>query len=165
MKAAQGKGWADPAHPQHHPGSGPPRGYSRPPFETGNTVNLTHGARHPDTFEPIAQEITTWALETVPHLRDPAYIPAVQRWSVAEAKCQLLDVWLQKVGILDADGKPRSALDQLRQWQKRASEESDRLGLTPLARARLGRDASATEVNLATIWAEMARRDRDAGWR
>lgn len=88
------------------------------------------------------------------YLTDPVYLPSLRSWSVAEVRCRRLARYVLEHGELDEDGAPRPALEALRQWETRASNERDRLGLSPLSRARLGRDVAAQSVDVARLWAQ-----------
>lgn len=155
-----GSGWANPAHPMHRP----PGGGKPAPYVEGNTAAVVHGARSRSNrlVMPEAEALEAEVLEGSPYLQDVSYAPAVRRWAIAEAWCDRLGVWLEEHGAMADEGEVRPALDALRRWQKRAQEESDRLGLTPLARARLGRDVTATRLDVAQLMAELARNEKAA---
>jgi hypothetical protein len=151
-KPNPGGGWANPAHPAHRPaGGGEPV-----PFENGNTAAVVHGARSRSNrlIMPEAEALEAQVLETVPYLQDASYAPAVRRWAIAEAWCDRLGAWLEENGAIAAEGTVRPVLDSLRLWQQRASQEADRLGLTPAARVKFERDVSTTRVNLARLMEE-----------
>lgn len=143
-----GQGWQNPNHPMHRPAGGG----SPAPAQPGNLMALKHGALAARVVEPVARELVEMAVAEAPYLQDASYRPAVESWATAEAKARLLDAYLQRVGVLDADGQPRPALDALRMWEKRASEERARLGLDPLSRAKLSRDVTASQASLTAIW-------------
>ncbi|MCZ7531752.1 MAG: hypothetical protein M5U31_16315 [Acidimicrobiia bacterium] len=86
------------------------------------------------------------------YLADPVYRPSLRSWAVAEVRCRRLATWIA-AGELDKDGSPRPLSEALRTRETRASNERDRLGLSPLSRARLGRDVAAQNVDLARLWA------------
>jgi hypothetical protein len=132
----------------------PARAYSWPPFAPGNTVALHHGAYSPRKVDPLAAELVEQAIAVTDYLAEPAYRPALWAWGRAEARVQLLEEWLAEHGQLDDDGKPRPATELLEKLERRAAAERVQLGLTPLARARLGRNVAAAHVDLARLWAE-----------
>lgn len=146
-----GTGWGDPSHPMHRPAKGVYK-----PAEEGNELAVTHGARSRSNrlVMPAAAVLEAEVLETVEYLRDPSYAPAVRRWAIAEAWCDRLGAWLEENGAIEAEGKVKPVLDSLRLWQQRASQEADRLGLTPAARVKFERDVSTTRVNLARLMEE-----------
>lgn len=149
---APGTGWANPSHPMHTQ----PKGVGKwKDAEAGNVLNLVHGALSPRAVEPVAAGLIEQTLESTPYLADVSYRPALESWAQAEAKCRLLDQYIASVGVVDGEGKPRAALDALRLWETRASQERARLGLDPLSRAKLGKDVAATKFDLARLWAEM----------
>lgn len=134
--------------------SEPARGYSWPPFEPGNAVARRHGAFAADVED--AAVVLVDELLDVPsaqYLTDPVYRPSLRSWAVAEVRCRRLAAYVVEQGELDEDGAPRPALEALRTWETRASNERDRLGLSPLSRARLGRDVAAQNVDVARLWA------------
>jgi hypothetical protein len=61
--------------------------------------------------------------------------------------------------LLDAKGKPTGAADLLLRCERQAADLRSRLGLDPLARARLGRVVAQAKVDLARLWT-----DRLFGW-
>ena len=138
-----------------HPDYRPPRGYKWAPFQPGHTLTLTHGARSPRVLEPLAASFIESVSESVTYLGDPSYRPAVERWAVAEARALLYERWLLDHEDLENPDGLEWCRNELHRWQKRASDEADRLGLTPLARARLGKDVAATKVDIARLWAEL----------
>ena len=80
-------------------------------------------------------------------------MPAVWAWVRCEARCELLTEWLGAKGSdLDGDENVRPAADLLNRLTKQAESMRSKLGLDPLSRARLGRDAAAGAVDLARLW-------------
>ena len=125
-----------------------------PDFTPGNTVALRHGAWSPRTVEPLAAELVEAIAGTVDWWK-PADMPSVWAWARTEARCQLLTEYLAvHGGDLDDDGSVRAAADLLTRLEARAESLRSKLGLDPLARARLGRDVASTQVDLARIWAD-----------
>lgn len=122
------------------PGTRPARGYKWAPFEKGHTVTLRHGAFSPSIRDPVAEELVTLAIEHAPHLNDQSFTAELVAWSRAEAVCVLIGRWLDEHGLLDGDGEPRSASNQLARFEKLAADRRIQLGLTPLSRARIQHD-------------------------
>lgn len=129
-------------------------------FERGNTVGERHGAYSERRIAPLARELVAGAVAHSPYLGEAAYAGELEAWSRAEARCFLLARYVDEHGPLDADGTPRPALAALTQQERLAGELRHRLGLTPLSRAKLGRDATATQVDLAALMARLAEEDR-----
>lgn len=117
----------------------PMRGYSWPPFEPGNEAALTHGAYSANRVEPIATALRAQLLEVAAWCAAPAFAATVAAWSQAEARARLLQLYLDEVGLLDAEGEPRSALAALDKAERAASRLREQLGLTPAAWAALRR--------------------------
>ena len=165
-------GWHDPAHPAHRPGTGvPAKGYTWPPFEPGNVAALRHGAFYPRRYEPLAEELVTNLLalaaepsSPVAYLTEEPYRPAVWAWARCEARIQLVTEYLlDKGGDLDPDGEVRPAARLLEVLEGRAEKLRARLGLDPLARARLGRDVTAARLDVAQLMAALARQEAVEG--
>ena len=144
------------------PGFGPPRypGDTRPPFAPGNELAVTHGAESPRRFEPLADELVRGVLieaqregSASAYLLKPEFRPSLLAWARAEAKVHLLESWLaDRDGMgLDADGEVIGAAKMLLRYEATAERARDRLGLSPLARARLGKDVAATQVDRAEL--------------
>jgi hypothetical protein len=56
-----------------------------------------------------------------------------------------------------------SILGQIHQVEARADRKRQQLGLTPLSRARLGKDVASQQFDLAKLWAEVDRAERGDG--
>lgn len=129
----------------------------RPPFEKNNTLSLKHGAHSERTLAPIAAAWVKTALEQCAYLRDPSYEPALLAWARFEAKVDLLHNWIDEQGIhglIDIYGQATPAAKLLPVYEGRAASLRAPLGMDPLSRARLQRDAAATQVDLAQLMAE-----------
>ena len=129
----------------------PVQSWQRPPFEKGNTLSLQHGAHSDRKIAPIAQAWVDAALAECPYLRDASYTPALTSWARFEAKCDLLHDWIDEHGLLDDNGNATPAAKLLPVYEGRAASLRATLGMDPISRAKLQRDAAATEVDLATL--------------
>jgi len=82
-------------------------------------------------------------------------------WALAraEAKTQLVSEWLDRVeaGEIKAnDHRIELATRNMQRWERQAQSSRDRLGLSPLARARIGKELHApTTADLAKMFAEL----------
>jgi len=135
-------------------GRGPARGYSWPPFEQNNQVSVRHGAYSPRRVDPLARELVdiTLADPKCTYLAAPRWRPGVWAWARAEARVQLLTEWLADHGEgVDDEGNVAPVLAALRLWEVRAANARSRLGLDPLSAARLGRDVTAAEIDMARL--------------
>ena len=157
-------------------GTRPARGYSWPPAAPLNELALTHGAYSERRLAPRAAQIAGELLahpETPEWLRSPSYAPAVAAWARAEAVVALLWDYLAEVDLQAAltdttelderrtKGSTRSTsrrveavLTQLHRHETRAASLRAQLGLSPLSRARLGRDIGV-KFDAAKLFAEM----------
>lgn len=162
----------------------PARHYSWEPFAPGHTKSLQHGAYSERRVAPVAQEILDEARRSPDwpgYLNDESYAAALVNWARSEAMTQLLFDYLAEMGIVAgltdvgeeevtetreqylAKGKTRrvtkskrtaAAIDLWRKVSTLAMTQRDKLGLSPLARSRIGRDvAMAQNVDLAQLWA------------
>lgn len=113
----------------------PARGYSWPPFAPGNTAALRHGARSPRVLRPIVERLTAELADVAPWSRRPAYAGEVKAWAWAEARCVVLRDWIDEHGVLSEKGM--LAAGELARAEARAASGRDRLGLSPLALAKL----------------------------
>jgi hypothetical protein len=123
--------------PAGGPGHGPPRGYSWPPFEAGNTAALKHGARSPRILAPIADQFAAGLGQVAPWTSPASFRGTVGSWAWAEAQAQVLRAWLDEHGLVDDDGQPRPAARMLEGVEGRLAGLRGQLGLTPLALGRL----------------------------
>ena len=126
----------------------------RPPFQPGNELSLKHGAHSERTLAPIAEAWVKTALEQAPYLRDPSYEPALLAWARFEAKCDLLHDWIDNNSLIDGNGHATPAAKLLPTYEGRAAALRATLGMDPISRAKLQRDAAATQVDLAALMAE-----------
>lgn len=141
--------------------------YQWPDATPGNTIALKHGAHSPRLVEPRAQAILDEVLPEVTWWR-PSDLPAARAWATTEARVQLISEWLARAGgeaggLLDGAGGVRSATVLLVRLEAQAANQRARLGLDPLARFKLGRDASAINVDVAQLMAELHRQPEAEG--
>jgi hypothetical protein len=149
-----------PGGPGQGPASGLPATRSeRPPFAPGNLVMLTHGARTPRVYGPLAEALAAGLTEDRPDLA--AYPEALAAWATAEAQAALLRRHLAEVGTIDPDtGKPRAeSLTVLRSFERLAAEHRATLGLDPRSEASLARERAAA-ATLAVDLDALAQRGR-----
>lgn len=133
--------------------STPARNYKWKTATPGNEIALRHGAWSPRKIDPLAAEMVEQFASDLDWLQ-PCDRPAVWAWARCEARVQLLAEWLADRGDLDDDGDVRPAADLLTRLETQAAGLRARLGLDPLARARLGRDVAASRLDLAKLWAD-----------
>jgi hypothetical protein len=140
------------------------RGYSWPPFEKGHTLSLRHGAWSTRHVQPVATEILQSVLDDpqCEYLKAPRFAAELEAWAVAEARCRLLESYIAKLaegddtGVGDlADEATRAAWSLLHRCETRAQSGRDRLGLSPLSSARIGRDKAAAGIDVAMIMAQL----------
>ena len=164
----------------------PARGYSWPPFEAQNTAAVTHGIHSARMLVLLAEAILAERkATTVARVPRGAGVRAGGRaWARAEAMLELYTEYVEqqtaeamstefgeaeeditgdgtKGGGLDAAVPDRKTGPSLELWRKldaAASMHRTKLGLDPLARARLGRDVASSQADMAQIMAQL---DRD----
>lgn len=134
---------------------GPARGYAWAQFEPGNTVRLTHGARSERVIAPLTAEIANDLMREHERLRSPLYRESVLQYARYLAQIEVLEKFLDEHGDIDSDGKVRNAAEFRLKVSKAATNLADRLGLTPLANARLGKDVASTQADLALLLSQL----------
>ena len=163
----------------------------RPAFRPGNVLALEHGIYSARSLTPRAEEILlrerakpTWPA----YLEEPVYERAVRAWSRAEAMLELYTEYVEqqtaevmstefgeaeeditgdgeKGGNSTRRSRTRKTGPSLELWRKldaAASMHRTKLGLDPLARARLGKDIASSQADMARIMADMDREERSA---
>ena len=128
------------------PERSPARGYSWPPFEKGNKVQLLHGTRSLEAepaFKSRAREFMPDIFDVNPHLDERRDGAAVLRYAVALARIEYVYDWLGERDPVFSDvdkGVAHGIYDRLERWEKQADVAEERLAISPLTRARLGLD-------------------------
>jgi hypothetical protein len=84
---------------------------------------------------PIVEALVTELADMAPWTSRPAFAGEVRSWAHAEARCLVLRHWEDEHGILSDEGV--AAAGELARAETRASSARDRLGLNPLALAKL----------------------------
>lgn len=102
----------------------------------GSVVATKHGAFASDV-DAEAATFAEHAIEKATYLNTPAFVASVHAWARSEVRVRRLSDWLDKHGLLDADGAPRPALNALQREETRAESLRAKLGLDPTSRARL----------------------------
>ena len=121
----------------------------RPPFEPGHELSTRHGAWSDRKVRPIAEVILQDVLSdpACEYLRAPRFAAELTAWSVAEARCRLLESYIAHLAEGDDTGvgdlsneRTRSAWALLHRCETRAQSGRDRLGLSPLSAGRIAKD-------------------------
>lgn len=142
--------------------AGPARGYTWPPFEANNTAAVKHGAHSKRLITPIAAATANTLMETYPRLR--GFREAVLEYARVDAQVERMQAWVDEHGEIDTEtGEPTGTQRELLRTRKHLMNLADRLGLTPLANARLGKDTAAAQVDLVKIWEQQQKENADAG--
>lgn len=155
----------------------------------GNKLQLKHGAKDPERVGEIAAVLMEALLNdpsTDDYLRQPRMRYEVLAWAHAEAQARLMRDWLDASGLSAAmtetvltteeetplgggrlarkasSRKAASLMSELHKAETRAANRRIQLGLTPLARARLGKDIASSQFDLARFWAEQDAADKAA---
>lgn len=139
----------------------------RPPFQPGNELAATyHGAYSDRKLAPVVEQVLADVLDDpgCEYLKAPRFAAELRSWAVNEARCRLLVSYLAKLVEASGDelGDPtseraRAAWQLLHRCETRAQSGRDRLGLSPAAAARLGRDKAAAGIDVAMIMAQLHR--------
>ena len=120
------------------------------------------------------------------YLRKPVMRHEVLAWAWAEAQVTLMRAWMDADSIstamtelttteeteadegrgtvrrVSASRKVSSLMSELHKAEVRAANRRKELGLTPLARARLGKDIASSQFDLARYFAELDAAEKDA---
>ncbi|WP_193311435.1 hypothetical protein [Georgenia satyanarayanai] len=133
-------------------------------------LTVTHGAQSDRLVRPRALEIATDLAEddALPaYLAERSYRPALMAYATTLARIERVESWLERtvpehgVPELDGEGAVRGATKLLERLERSADRQRQELGLTPLSRARLGRDVAVQQVSLLQVW-EAEDRAREA---
>jgi hypothetical protein len=116
----------------------PARGYSWPPFQPGQQAALKHGTRVADRAEQVADQVEAIAAQVARQYPWTANYEA-DRLAYARAVVDERDVrtYLDRVGVVNSEGKPRPAVNTLERFAARAARLRSSLGITPTSHARL----------------------------
>lgn len=154
----------------------------------GNKLSLHHGAKSPERVGEIAAALMEALLNdptTDDYLRQPIMGHEVLAWAHAEAQARLMRDWLDASGLSAAmtetvmttenetpvsggvhrkatSRKAASLMSELHKAETRAANRRQQLGLTPMSRARLGKDIASSQFDLARFWAEQDAADKTA---
>lgn len=156
---------SDPGQGAIRPASGIParsadRLSTRPPFPPGNAMHLTHGAKSPRVFLPLAEQLAAGLTHDRPDLA--RYPGEVAAWAEWEARAMLMRRYLADVGYLDDDGVPRKEPTKwLTTCENAASRARAALGLTPFTEAALAKERAAASLVAVDLEA-IAERGREA---
>ena len=74
----------------------------RPPFEAGNQLAVTHGARSEQSISALAErfEVALMTSEHTPgYVKGGQFARTVTAWARAEAQCELLIAYLDRLGV------------------------------------------------------------------
>jgi hypothetical protein len=152
----------------------------RPPFGPGNRLSVRHGANVPEIRFPVAEKLVLWvvSLPGNEYLREERNAVALEDWAHAQARVVLMRAYADGQSVAEAlaevteieetqEGLPSSGVIRrytraksvvstwraLQDAERHARACADRLGLSPLARVKLGKAAKAQSADLALIWA------------
>lgn len=129
-----------------------PAGQVAPAHVTpGNTVGLRHGANSERVLAPVIEELARQAVEAVSWLARPEFQPAVRSWARAEARCQVVADYLDREGVLDAEGNPRPAVNAADRFESQAAKARARLGLDPVSLAQLEATMTSAKLGQASL--------------
>lgn len=111
---------------------------NHPPFEPGNGEAVTHGAYSELVVAALAVEFADRAMAASPVLALERFTWSLTAWARAEARVELIHRHLDKHGIINARGTPRtSLLVMLAASERAAARGRDELGLSPAGSAKI----------------------------
>ena len=130
-----------------------------------------HGAWAPYVIEPMAASILAWVMERVREPESPIaflaeaqFQPLLDKWARAEARRMRFEGYIAQFGEVDERGNAHRLMETLVAWEKRSATHAERLGLDPLALARIRRELAELHKEedavhaLAELQAKYARR-------
>jgi hypothetical protein len=138
----------------------------RPPFAPGNDLSLRHGVYSPRKIGERSAVVVAQLLEQpgVGYLQAPEYRASVWRYAQRQAKADLMHDRMLEHGEVCAEVTGCQVCESLeRRWREfdtAAAKASERLGLDPLSRARLGKDVA--QGRAADAAAELSRMREEA---
>ena len=148
----------------HLPGSkGPARGYTWEPFKAGHFKAKKHGAYSDRIVTPLAASVANDLMADLPYLQDPSYREMVLEFARTVVRAELIEQWLDENGEIRDDGTVTPAAIYLVRVKGHLASMASRLGLDPLSRAKLGKDTTATKLDLAQIMAELSKQQKNGG--
>ncbi len=132
------------------------RGYSWEAFTDGNAAAVRHGAYSERAVDPLARLAHATLKEAAPWITAPAFSHSLAALSRVTAQVTLVDRYVTDVGPLDADGKPRAAVELQVRLERLAADLRSRLGLDPSSYAKIQADlaGAARDVGLEALRAE-----------
>ena len=142
--------------------------WQRPPFEPQNTLSTKHGLwSRSDRFVSVRMaELVNEARDACDYLHDPAYESALVDWARTEAKIEMGERWLMdNGGDLGPNGGVKPAANYLLRLQAHANKARERLGLDPVARAKITKDLAQANrdtravKDIVTVLTEAAEED------
>jgi hypothetical protein len=128
-----------------------------PPFESGNTAALKHGATSPRLVAPLAETLAAEIAEVAPWTSQCAFRGAVESLAWTWAQATVLRAWMNENGALDAKGRPRPAVALSERLEGRICQLRASLGMTPTAWSKLVATMGSTDVESAAAALEQLR--------
>ena len=145
---------------------GPARGYRWKDAQPGNELAKRHGAHSERYVSPLAEAIARELLDdpaTPGYLSEPLFRAAVAAWARSEAKAALVAEYLEGLSIEDQMMPPKAGtaapLEVWRRLEAAAVTHRAHLGLTPLSRARLGKDVAGARLDIAQLMKQITEED------
>jgi len=127
-------------------------GWQRPPFEPGHTLSLRHGAYSERAIQAKADAIRDQLYTVAPWLDADKDVLAVARFLRVEARCRLLHAAIEEQAVERGPARVSTRLhEQAIASDRLAAQLGGSLGLDPLGRAKLQRQAASAVEAEATI--------------
>ncbi len=122
------------------------------PVGPGNTLSLKHGADSPRVIAVMAGIVRDEVVDLAPWVTKPIFEDALWLYCRAEGRARLINDYIFKVA--DEQGVHRIPIrlfEAAVACDGAASRAADRLGLTPLSRAKLSQITTNTEATAAGL--------------
>lgn len=117
------------------------------PFPAENTASRTHGLWSDGRINPSAIRLADGLVEARPDL--VSYPETVWAWARAEARCLLLEEWLEEHPLVGEDGELAPVARYVGQFERLAADLRARLGLDPKSEAELA--SSRAQATLVSV--------------
>jgi hypothetical protein len=130
----------------------PARGYSWPPFEVGHFVPVKSGARSPRIVASLSAAVADAIVEDHPWLADRRHALALSQLAGAEATRLLLQDYHERLAAEKGAGAISPRMVEAKATAERlAAKLAERVGVTPMGRARLAAVAVSAELGEAAL--------------
>jgi hypothetical protein len=136
----------------------------RPPFEPGNDVNVTHGGYSDALVAPEAERVRAEMQVSGPeYLREPMFGPAVRLVASDVARAERVAQYVDGLPLEEQIEPPKpgtsAPVELARKMDAHALNGLSKLGLTPDSAAKMTRQMTGSQVDIAKMMADIQEED------